>query len=786
MRIPLSFVLLFSAFSVVHSAELPDTKPLTTDGDLAKNMVDGIHKYLDRELAAAPAKRDELWKAKADEPLAVKRERLRKMLGIVDVRLPRKVESYGEFRTSGRITPTADMNIYRVRWDVLPGLQAEGLSIEGHGNKYIATVIAIPGAGQTAEQLAGVDSRGSDSFAETLARRGCDVFIPSFLDRTDTHSGNARMNRFTNYTHREFVHRMAYEMGRTVTGFEVQQVLALLPTEKSTVPVAVIGFGDGGRVAMYAAALDERIAVCQVSGAFGPQEKLWKQPIDRNVWGLLQEFGDAEVASLIAPRKLIIEAMPIPKWDGPTIAKNGRSGAAPGTLEPYTDVEVESEIQRIPKRLQSSVKLHKNTGKHVDCEHFLKQLGAKSKHKTGHTSDAVREVQGRDSNPTDNPDIVQKRLLDRQVNFSQTADAVREIQGAVSNPADKPEVVQKRLLDRQVSFSQNLWRHSEPVRKEFWKKADATSLEKWEASCESYRNYFHEEAIGKLPEPTMPLNPRTRQIYDTAKWTGYEVVLDVYDDVFAYGIILLPKDMKPGEKRPVVVCQHGLEGRPTDVCNPKERTKYYNSYAAQLADRGYIVFAPQNPYIFDTHFRQIMRKANPLKLSLFSFIIRQHQRIIDWLETQPNVDSKRIAFYGLSYGGKTAMRVPAVEKRYCLSICSGDFNEWIGKIVSTELPMGYMFTKEYDMLEFDLGHTFNYAEMANLIAPRPFMVERGHDDGVGIDEMIAYEFAKVRYLYENKLKIGDRTELEFFVGGHEIHGKGTFAFLDRHLNWKPK
>ena len=749
MRIQLSFVLLISAFSVVHSAELPNTKPLTTDGDLAKNMVDGIHKYLDRELAAAPAKRDEFWKAKADEPQAVKRERLRKMLGVVDVRLPRKFESYGEFLTDGRIAPSNGSNIFRIRWDVLPGLQAEGIYIQGHGEKRHAIVIAIPGSGQTAEELAGLGDSKSDSFASNIAKSGCDVLIPSFLDRTDTHSGNARMNRFTNYTHREFVHRMAYEMGRTVTGFEVQQVLALLPIAKSTVPVAVIGFGDGGRVAMYAAALDERIAVCQVSGAFGPQEKLWMQPIDRNAWGLLQEFGDAEVASLITPRKLIIESMPVPKWDGPTIAKAGRSGAAPGTLEPYTDAEVESEIQRIPKRVQSSITLLKSREKSMDCKSFLDAISA----------------------PVRKKDI---------------SDLVRQSDGITSNPADKPDVVQKRLLDRQVSFSQNLWRHSEPVRKEFWKKVDTTSPEKWEASCESYRNYFHEEAIGKLPEPTMPLNPRSRQIYDTPKWTGYEVVLDVYDDVFAYGIILLPKDMKPGEKRPVVVCQHGLEGRPTDVCNPKERTKYYNSYAAQLADRGYIVFAPQNPYIFDTHFRQIMRKANPLKLSLFSFIIRQHQRIIDWLEMQPNVDAKRIAFYGLSYGGKTAMRVPAVEKRYCLSICSGDFNEWIGKIVSTELPMGYMFTKEYDMLEFNLGHTYNYAEMANLIAPRPFMVERGHDDGVGIDEMIAYEFAKVRYLYENKLKIGDRTELEFFVGGHEIHGKGTFAFLDRHLNWKPK
>ena len=31
------------------------------------------------------------------------------------------------------------------------------------------------------------------------------------------------------------------------------------------------------------------------------------------------------------------------------------------------------------------------------------------------------------------------------------------------------------------------------------------------------------------------------------------------------GILILPRDLKPGEKRPVVVCQHGLEGRPQAV-----------------------------------------------------------------------------------------------------------------------------------------------------------------------------------------------------------------------------
>jgi len=178
----------------------------------------------------------------------------------------------------------------------------------------------------------------------------------------------------------------------------------------------------------------------------------------------------------------------------------------------------------------------------------------------------------------------------------------------------------------------------------------------------------------------------------------------------------------------------------------------------------------------------LQRLAQPLKLTLFSMINRQHQVITDWLASLPFVDGERIGFYGLSYGGKSAMRIPPVVRRYCLSICSADFNEWLVKNVTIDRGYSYMFTGEYDMYEFNLGHTFSYAEMAMLISPRPFMVERGHRDGVAPDEWVAYEYAKVRRHYAD-LKIPERTEIEFFDGPHEIHGVGTFRFLHKHLRW---
>ena len=315
---------------------------------------------------------------------------------------------------------------------------------------------------------------------------------------------------------------------------------------------------------------------------------------------------------------------------------------------------------------------------------------------------------------------------------------------------------------------------------------DISSLDAYAKSTISHRRRFEEEVIGRFEEDLLPLSPRSRKIYDEQKWTGHEVVLDVYPELFAYGVLLVPKNVQPGERRPVVVCQHGLEGRPKDVIEGDHRA--YHDFAAKLCEKGYVVFAPQNPYLMGDKFRSLQRKANPMGKTLFSLMVAQHRQIVRWLGELPFTDPKRIAFYGLSYGGKTAMRVPALVEGYCLSICSADFNDWIRKTGSTrpgDDRYSYPFTSEYEIFEFNLGHTFNYAEMAALIAPRPFMVERGHFDGVAPDEWVAAEYSKIRRLY-TQLKIPNRTEIEWFPGPHTINGQGTFRFLDKWLGRPPK
>ena len=89
-------------------------------------------------------------------------------------------------------------------------------------------------------------------------------------------------------------------------------------------------------------------------------------------------------------------------------------------------------------------------------------------------------------------------------------------------------------------------------------------------------------------------------------------------------------------------------------------------------------------------------------------------------------------------------------------------------------------TEEWEMPYFDMGNTFSYAEMTYLMIPRPFMVERGHCDTVAPDEWVASEYAKVRWMYD-MLGLADRTEIEFFTGGHCFHCQRAFDFLDKHL-----
>ena len=937
--------------AVAADEVLPGTQKLELNEPLDVAMVRGINEFAEQEISLSRDRREAHWHRDYssveayEKSVAPNRERLRTYIGAVDER----VQDGTVFANAGAIIARAfgdKRQQFETRITAFDGVNVDSIGTNGVGD-----VLFIPDVDHVPEVSLGVlpglpaEQRVAQQLSEGL---GIATLMPVLINRNDEYSGNPSV-RFTNQPHREFVYRGAFEMGHHIIGYEVQKIMAMVDVMKADVgssgrPIIVWGHGEGGLLAMMAAAIDPRIDVCIVSGYFQEREGVWREPIYRNVWRQLAEFGDADVASLIAPRKLIIEACSAPEVDGPPAARPGRAGgAAPGVIRTPAIDSVEREFVRAKTHYEK-----------LGCADQLTLI--KSGDGTGHVGAEATMGLVRKLMKTEKGD---NKLVEPQEN-----EALRQ----------RIAARQKQQVGELTRHTQRLMHLSDKARDKVWAGADRSSLAKWEETQEKYRTLVYDELIGRIPYDLLPPNARTRKIIDEPTHTGYEVVLDVWNSgggnpkseirnskleqkspnsgfefrasnfeftstidpqpfstVFAGGVLLLPKDLKPGEKRPVVVCQHGLEGVPMDTITEDTKVEgfqYYKGFSSVLVKRGFIVYAPQNPYRGHDDFRVLQRKSNPLGRSLYSYIIPQHQQTLNWLASLPYVDADRIAFYGLSYGGKTAVRVPPMlppresppvaqlmkekgwkrlqpggywvtskssmrncdlvfeqEKRadvsltwqytgghetihigrkddevkpeeltskiaamsnhdfveimadkntsyvsdpnavgsskwfedqlfkagckrvlytrglafgiivqsdtiageqlspgYCLSICSADFNEWVMKNASYEDRYSYIFTPEYEIFEWNMGHVANYAELSTLMTPRPFMVERGHDDGVAPDEWVAWEYAKVKRHYD-KLGIGDRTELEVFNGPHTINGVGTYKFLHKHLNW---
>jgi dienelactone hydrolase len=792
-------------------------------------LMEGAHRFVERKIGESTHTRQKYWSRDLTSPEAYERSiepnrrRFREAIGLPakhpsadskssgdqasDGGAAPRFEYYGDDENPALVAETRAYRIHQVRWPVLDGVFGEGLLLRPI-EKPKASIIALPDAGQTPEQAIGLAPGvpAEAQFARRLAENGFEVLVPMLIDRQARWSGSEALG-YTPQSHREWIYRQAYQMGRHIIGYEVEKISAAVDVfgneggarasatgaTGNARRIGVAGYAEGALLAFYAAAADPRIDAALVSAYFNTRTRVWAEPIYRNVWGLLKEFGDAEIAALIAPRAFIVEYAEAPRVTG----HKGDWGT-PGYYG------AKAEFDRIDSLINAQ-QMILNIGVSPDAA----RGAAGTDLATTQTQTAVTFPRHFTRSPSGHPgsDSALEPFSAALLDASWKPPPPRPAQAPALKPLedhppqDRREAFssvarQKRQLKQLENHVQTLVQQSEHARNEFFlqKALPASTEGRWTTrldhgavpaapfieAAKKYRQYFRDEILGQFDQALLPPNARTRKIYDREKWTGYEVVLDVWPEVIAWGVLLVPKDIAPGERRPVVVCQHGRRGIPSEVIEGDNPA--YHDFAARLANEGFVTFAPHNLYRGEDRYRWLDRKANSIKASMFSFILAQHEQLLNWLATLPFVDPARIGFYGLSYGGETAVRVPTLLEGYALSICSGDFNSWTRKIAATDQPFSFMYTIEWEMPYFNMGSTFDYAELAYLMAPRPFMVERGHHDRVGRDQWVAHEYAKVRWLY-TQLGLSDKTEIEYFNGGHTINGEGTFAFLRKHLQW---
>ncbi len=730
------------------SAVLPGTQPLEAGQGGVGNW-DGV---LDDAIRRAQEARPKRWHRDLssvenyNRSIATNRVRFAEIIGVrdprVDVESPTLVATLEE---PALIARGATYDVLRVSWPAFGEVHGEGLLLEPTGRDPIAAVVAIPDCTQTPEQVAGIQPgvAPESQFARRLAESGCRVVVPVLIDRTVEVRGRDGFRAYSRQpmSSREFLFRPAYQLGRHLIGYEVQKVLAAVDwLAQDNAPIGVIGFGEGGLIAFYAAAIDTRIRATAVSGYFDSREHHWSEPFDRSVFSLLTHFGDAEIATLILPRRLFVEACRAPEVS--VVAPGGSRGAvrSPDLRTVRSEVD---RAHRLMEGLQPPARM-----------------------------DLIPSGDGQ--GPFGTPALLRGLLggLDPKAELRASGQEL-----SVDGKRLDPKLRQLRQMEELNRHNQALLARSAQERARFLSRLDSSSVETHQATKGPYIDHIRREVLGRIETPRLPFGARSRLRYDEPRWRCYEVQLDVLPGANAFGLLVIPKALRPGEQRPVVVCQHGGGGHPDQLV--KDKAGAYHAFAAHLAEEGFITFSPS---VMFPPPDSLVRKCNSVGLTQYSYIAAMHQQIVDWLRVQPFVAPDRIALYGLSWGGKTAMRMPLLVDGYAMTVVSGDFNEWTWKTTTTDSDYSYVFQPEPYIFEFNLGSTYGYAEMAALIAPRPFMVERGHADPVGTDEQVGFEFAKVQRLYEAQLKVPENCAIEWFVGGHEIHLDQTLRFLHHHLD----
>lgn len=715
----------------ISGEPLPGTMKLDWEGDIVEKLIAAADSFFLNETLQTVKRQESFWNRDItsvesyEKSLEANREILRKILGLVDSRVEYEApEKIGNLNGTSPIFETGDYAVWAIRWPVFDDYTAEGLLVEPKNGTPTRIEIRIPDAGEIPEDFIQPLCAAEEKTIRTL--------IPTTVSRTlNEFSAPFPKSRKAVLTNREYLYRAAFEMGRHLIGYEIQQALALvdwLETDPKTkdIPLHIGGCRDGGMIALYAGALDTRIDSVTVSGYFDNRINSWKEPIDRNVFGRLERFGDAQLAAMVFPRTLEIihfAGTPAPEVEIP----RGKGGAI-GKLVPPTLQNVETEAML--------------------ARSFVEPLAEKT---------------GKKNWLTLRSNSVTRQTVETPSNWKTSA-AQRE----------------RRMIDALDRHTQGVLQRSTLTRTLFQSKLDTSSLDAYEKSMKFYKDYFENEIIGKFDREFSPLNVRSRKAYGADDIDGYEIVMDLYPGMFVYGLLFLPKELKPDRKYPTIVVQHGRNTRIEQLIEGSE-PKRLEGILTRLARKGYITFAPQHLYMLEDKHRQIQRKAYPLKKTCFALMLSMQRQVVRYLKTLPHVDMDRLAFYGHSYGGKSAMRLPPLVDEYGLVVTSGDFGRYDIKMASTFYPCSFVFTGEYEMFEFDLGNTFNYSDMAAMIAPRPFFIERGNFDAVGWDEEVGYEYGKVLHLYQAKLDIPDRLGMDWFKGPHRVNAVKSFEFLDRWL-----
>ena len=351
------------------------------------------------------------------------------------------------------------------------------------------------------------------------------------------------------------------------------------------------------------------------------------------------------------------------------------------------------------------------------------------------------------------------------------------------SPDDAEAIRQEQVAEIDCYYASLVYGAAE-ARERAWQR-DFSSPDAYRRSVAPNRERFL-QLMGGAPRAAVPLKPRQQELPAHPGIAARRVWLPVDDGVcdevgvHAYGVLLVPSE--PAGPKPAVIAQHGFSGSPEATCGYYEldETAYLRDFGLRLAQKGYVVFAPL--VMNNTPDRsRTNRKATLIARQLMGLEVGKMMRVVDFLQTLPEVDNDRIGYMGISQGGMMALWAAAADERIAACVCSGYFTSRTPKMIDVSPHYtSFIVTGDDDKFFWGQLNEFSDSDIASLICPRPFFVEAGTEDRVFWLEHVKEEFAQLQSIYA-RLGIPERVELGIFEGPHVIHAVESFAFLDRWL-----
>jgi dienelactone hydrolase len=332
-------------------------------------------------------------------------------------------------------------------------------------------------------------------------------------------------------------------------------------------------------------------------------------------------------------------------------------------------------------------------------------------------------------------------------------------------------------------------------RAEYWKRLDFSSVEAYERSVRPYREDWSNYLAVPAPGSGAP-GVRQVKVHEFDAYTAYRVWIDALPGVQAYGILLIPK--KAGRK-PALICLHGHQGTPEIIAgflpDAQSQIDTYRMFARTAVERGYVVWCPLIlSFYSEEHEPQegpeaqgrdiLQKKATITGHTLMGLEIAKIRRGIDFLESLPDVDPRRIGIYGLSKGGHYTLYTAALEPRLKAVVVSGWFNDRTKKLLAPRNMPGMFFITFIHRDEYflpDLLDRFGDAELAWMVASRALMIENGTRDTAVLVQDAREEFRRVEQVYR-RIGMQDRARFASFTGPHRIDGAESWPFLDKWLD----